>query len=254
MARVHVTWKLHMIIMSSCSGLWQWKRYHNSADDKQAFLMPGPLQQSFDYVRATISPLVSREVRDVRRVARGCPDRRHHDDGLMAGGSVSMAIRSCRACSGRTTGPSSRLSNRSTERVSTPAFMATFIGALALTGLAALLHLAGDQRPLLAWIAAAFVLFLVVFVITIGVNVPRKNEIKAAGDIDHMTDPHGVRERFDEARWVRWNHLRTFASTVEHSRVQAAAGLAEDARASIARAISLYESKGNVAALRRLRA
>jgi len=41
---------------------------------------------------------------------------------------------------------------------------------------------------------------------------------------------------------------------VEQSRVQAAAGLAEGARASIARAISLYEIKGNVAALRRLRA
>jgi uncharacterized membrane protein len=97
-----------------------------------------------------------------------------------------------------------------------PAFMATFIGALALTGLAALLHLAGDQRPLLAWIAAAFVLYLVVFIVTIGVNVPRNNEIKAAGDIDHMTDPHGVRERFDEARWVRWNYLRTVASTVAY--------------------------------------
>ena len=41
---------------------------------------------------------------------------------------------------------------------------------------------------------------------------------------------------------------------IEHSRVQAAAGLAEGARASIARAISLYEIKGNVAALRRPRA
>jgi len=40
---------------------------------------------------------------------------------------------------------------------------------------------------------------------------------------------------------------------VEQSRVQAAAGLAEGARASIARAIRLYEIKGNVAALRRLR-
>jgi uncharacterized membrane protein len=74
--------------------------------------------------------------------------------------------------------------------------------------------LAGEQRPLLPWIAAAFVLYLVVFVITIGINVPRNNEIKAAGDIDQITDPNGVRERFDEARWVRWNHLRTFASTV----------------------------------------
>ncbi|HJY43150.1 MAG TPA: DUF1772 domain-containing protein [Propionibacteriaceae bacterium] len=85
---------------------------------------------------------------------------------------------------------------RSIDRVIiNPAFMATFIGALALTGLAALLQLAGDQRPLLPWIAAAFFLYLVVFVITIGVNVPRNNEIKAAGDIEHMTDPHGVRER-----------------------------------------------------------
>ena len=95
-----------------------------------------------------------------------------------------------------------------------PAFMVTFVGALALTALAALLHLAADRRPMLPWIGAAFVLYLFVFVITIGVNVPRNNEIKAAGEVDRMTDPHGVRERFDEARWVRWNHVRTLASTV----------------------------------------
>jgi uncharacterized membrane protein len=95
-----------------------------------------------------------------------------------------------------------------------PVFMVTFFDALALTALAALLHLTGDQRPMLPWIGAALVLYLFVFVITIGVNVPRNNEIKAAGDVDGMTDLHGVRDRFDEARWVRWNHLRTFASTV----------------------------------------
>lgn len=95
-----------------------------------------------------------------------------------------------------------------------PAFMATFVGALALTALAALLHLTGDGRSILPWTAAAFVLYLLVFVITIRVNVPRNNEIKAAGDVDRMTDLLGVRERFDEARWARWNHVRTFASTV----------------------------------------
>jgi uncharacterized membrane protein len=95
-----------------------------------------------------------------------------------------------------------------------PAFMATFFGALGFTALAALLHLSGEGRPVLPWIGAALVLYLFVFVITIGVNVPRNNEIKAAGDVDRMTDPHGVRERFDEARWVRWNHVRTFATTV----------------------------------------
>jgi uncharacterized membrane protein len=95
-----------------------------------------------------------------------------------------------------------------------PVFMATFFGALALSALAALLHLTGDGRPALPWIGAALVLYLFVFVVTIRVNVPRNNEIKAAGDVERMTDPHGVRERFDEARWVRWNHVRTSATTV----------------------------------------
>ena len=92
-----------------------------------------------------------------------------------------------------------------------PAFMATFLGALVLTALAAALHL-GDGRPLLPWIMAALILYLVVFVVTIRVNVPRNNEIKAAGDVDRIADLHGVRERFHEARWIRWNHLRAFAS------------------------------------------
>lgn len=95
-----------------------------------------------------------------------------------------------------------------------PAFMATFLGALVLTALTALLHLTGEARSLLPWIVAALVLYLVVFVVTIRVNVPQNNEIKAAGDVDRMTDVHGVRERFNEARWVRWNHLRAFASTL----------------------------------------
>ena len=95
-----------------------------------------------------------------------------------------------------------------------PAFMATFFGALVLTALAALLWLTGDGRPIVPWIAAALVFYLFVFGITIRVHVPRNNEIKGAGEIDRMTDPHGVRERFDETKWARWNHVRTFASTI----------------------------------------
>jgi hypothetical protein len=110
--------------------LWQWKRYHTFADDKQAVVMPRSLQQSFvDYVRATISPLVSRKVRDVPRVAGDCPDRPLH---------------------------------------------------------------------------------LVIFVITIGVNVPRNNEIKAAGDIDQMTDPWC-------AGAVRRGHVGQGGTTYGHS-------------------------------------
>ena len=41
-----------------------------------------------------------------------------------------------------------------------PWFMATFFGALILTGLAAALHLSGDKRNALPWIGAAFVLYV----------------------------------------------------------------------------------------------
>jgi uncharacterized membrane protein len=90
-----------------------------------------------------------------------------------------------------------------------PLFMLNFLGALLFTGLAALLHLAQDALPP---IVAAFVLYLVVFVATIRVNVPLNDGIKAAGDPDRIADPAGVRRRFNEPRWVRWNNLRTVLS------------------------------------------
>src|SRR5262249_2341457 len=63
-----------------------------------------------------------------------------------------------------------------------PWFLAAFFGALVLTGLAAALHLAGDRRHLLPWIGAAFVLYLIAVVITMAVNVPLNDALKAAGD------------------------------------------------------------------------
>jgi uncharacterized membrane protein len=94
-----------------------------------------------------------------------------------------------------------------------PWFLPTFVGALLLTGLAAMLHLGGDGRPVVPWIVVAFVLYLAVFAITIRVNVPLNDAIKAAGDPDRIADLAAVRERFDEARWVRWNVVRAVAST-----------------------------------------
>jgi uncharacterized membrane protein len=88
-----------------------------------------------------------------------------------------------------------------------------FVGALVFTALAAVLHVPADRRSVLPWIAVALILYLVVFVITIGVNVPLNDAIKAAGDPDRIADLAMVRERFDEARWVRWNNVRTLAST-----------------------------------------
>jgi uncharacterized membrane protein len=92
-----------------------------------------------------------------------------------------------------------------------PLFLATFLGALAFTALAAALHLGNGWR--LAWVVAALVLYLAVFIITIRVNVPLNDEIKAAGDPDQIADLAVVRERFDEATWIRWNVVRAVATT-----------------------------------------
>lgn len=95
-----------------------------------------------------------------------------------------------------------------------PWFMASFFGALVLTGLAAALHLGADQRSVLPWVAAAFVLYLIAVVITFAVNVPLNDGLKAAGNPDHLRDLSGVRARFGEARWAAWNLVRTLVSTV----------------------------------------
>ncbi len=96
------------------------------------------------------------------------------------------------------------------EAIINPLFLATFFGGLALTGLAAALHLGNDVLP---WIVAALVLYLVVFVSTLRVNVPLNDGIKAAGEPDRIVDLAAVRERFNEARWIRWNLARTLLTT-----------------------------------------
>jgi uncharacterized membrane protein len=91
-----------------------------------------------------------------------------------------------------------------------PLFLSTFFAALILTGVAAVLHLDED---VLALIVAAFALYLVGLVITLVVNVPLNDAIKAAGDPDAIDDLVGVRARFDEARWSRWNLVRALLTT-----------------------------------------
>ncbi|HEU5110313.1 MAG TPA: anthrone oxygenase family protein [Micromonosporaceae bacterium] len=94
-----------------------------------------------------------------------------------------------------------------------PLFMLAFLGAFAFTGLAAVLHLGVGSRGRLPWLVAALVLYAAVLVITFRVNLPLNNMIKAAGDPDAIADLAAVRERFDEATWVRWNTVRAVAST-----------------------------------------
>jgi uncharacterized membrane protein len=86
-----------------------------------------------------------------------------------------------------------------------PVFMATnFGGALVFTLIAGLLLIG---QPAFAWVAIAFVLYLVVVVMTIRINVPLNDAIKAAGDPNQI-DVTAAREAFDEPRWVRSNNVR----------------------------------------------
>lgn len=87
-----------------------------------------------------------------------------------------------------------------------PWFMAGgFLGAPVLMAAAAV---AGWGGPAFWWVTAALALYLVGAVLTIAVNVPLNDRLKAAvaaGD----TDTTRVRVEFDEPRWVRSNLVRT---------------------------------------------
>ena len=87
-----------------------------------------------------------------------------------------------------------------------PWFMLTgFAGALVFTGAATALHLG---RATLPWIIIALVAYAIAVVITVAVNVPLNDAIKAAGS----ADPASAREAFDEARWAAWNLVRVVLS------------------------------------------
>lgn len=79
-----------------------------------------------------------------------------------------------------------------------------FLGSLVFTLVAGLLSL-GEEA--LVWIAVAFVLNLATAIITIAVNVPRNDALKAAGD-PATIDVAAARAAFDEARWRRFNLIR----------------------------------------------
>jgi uncharacterized membrane protein len=90
-----------------------------------------------------------------------------------------------------------------------PLFLSTLFGGLVFTGLAVALHLGDEYMAALPWLITAFVLYLIVIIVTLAVNVPLNDAIKAAGDPDRITDLAAVRDQFSETRWLRWNHLRT---------------------------------------------
>jgi uncharacterized membrane protein len=93
-----------------------------------------------------------------------------------------------------------------------PLFLVVFVGAVVLPAAAAALHLGADQRSVLPWALAGFVLSLATLVITQAVHLPLNAALQAAGEPDSIGDLAAVRARF-EARWIRWHLVRTLTST-----------------------------------------
>lgn len=90
-----------------------------------------------------------------------------------------------------------------------PWFMVTaFGGTLVLAAAAAL---ANRGTPAFGWIAVALGLYLIAVIVTVAVNVPLNDAIKAAGDPARI-DVAQVRAQFGEARWAAWNLLRVATS------------------------------------------
>lgn len=93
-------------------------------------------------------------------------------------------------------------------RIINPVFISMFFGGLVLTGAAMFLHLGDQFRSALPWLVTALALYVVVLILTVAINVPLNDYIKAAGDPNHI-DVAEVRSRFNEERWLRSNHIRT---------------------------------------------
>jgi uncharacterized membrane protein len=93
-----------------------------------------------------------------------------------------------------------------------PVFALTYTVALVLIALAPALQRRHSSRLALRWTVAALVLYVIVFAMTMGINVPLNNEIDPVGDPGRIADLAAVRDQF-EIPWVVTNVVRTLLTT-----------------------------------------
>jgi uncharacterized membrane protein len=92
------------------------------------------------------------------------------------------------------------------KAIMNPTFMLLFMGSIPLIALAGILAWREPARP---WIIAAFVLYMVAFFITSGVNVPLNDQLAKVADARHLA---AAREQF-ESKWALWNIVRALLHT-----------------------------------------
>lgn len=93
-----------------------------------------------------------------------------------------------------------------------PYLFVFFFGPVAFSIVAAALSF--DTQSELLLVGGAVTVYFAMAALTIAVNVPLNNGIKAAGNPDDIADVSEVRARFQETRWVRSNNARVVGSTI----------------------------------------
>ena len=93
-----------------------------------------------------------------------------------------------------------------------PVFALSFLGALVLPILAAILHQRIGQRETARWIVAAIIFYIAALIVTIGANIPLNDGLERAGNPDTIANLATVRHRFENT-WVLWNIVRAVLST-----------------------------------------
>ncbi|MGQ4345800.1 anthrone oxygenase family protein [Streptomyces sp. SAS_275] len=94
--------------------------------------------------------------------------------------------------------------------IQNPVFFLSFLGALALTAVAAWQSRAAPHRW---WVFAALAAYALAVVLTAAVNIPLNDDLAAAGAPTRIAEPAVVRDRFEDT-WVAWNVVRAVLSTV----------------------------------------
>ena len=89
-----------------------------------------------------------------------------------------------------------------------PIFLVAFFAPTALCGITMFTE---RGEPGYGWIVAALVLNAAIVAITMAVNVPLNDGLKARGDVTGP-DATTARQAFRESRWVAWNWFRTVAN------------------------------------------
>ncbi|MFD4755625.1 DUF1772 domain-containing protein [Streptomyces sp. NPDC058426] len=91
-------------------------------------------------------------------------------------------------------------------------FLTPFGGALLALALAATGAWTSGEHRVFWWVLAALVLYVVMFAVTGGINVPLNDRL-ADGELPQVADAFAAaRERF-ESSWVAWNVVRALAAT-----------------------------------------